>query len=154
MREHRGFGEAGGGMSLEPGLAAPVLGGLGEFVTAEAGCRCNFAGGKPRGVLPWERRDGSVPAGCGCGDSECGQGSEALASSGIVWILQGTELGLGELQPAWGLCSADQFLISLCSPFKCFPVHPPWAKHACFALLALLQVNKKIRKWKCSLWGW
>lgn len=82
------------------------------------------------------------------------QGSETLASTGTVWILQGTQLGLGELQPAWGLCSALQFLISRCFPLKRFPVHPLWAKHACFTLLALLQVNKKMRKWKCSLWGW
>lgn len=48
----------------EAGLAAPVLGGL-----REAGCRCSSAGGKPRGELPWERGDGSVPAGSELCDS-------------------------------------------------------------------------------------
>lgn len=33
-------------------MAAPVLGALGEVVTGEAECRCNFAGGKPRERYP------------------------------------------------------------------------------------------------------
>lgn len=128
-------------MEHKADLAVPVLGGLGGTVTGEAGCWCNFAGGKPRGEVPRERRGGRVPAGREFGDSECRQGSETLAAVGI---LQATGLGL---------CSVLQLLISHCSPLQHFPVHPPWAQHACFTLLASLQVNKKIRKWKRSLWG-